>query len=106
MNANSFTWPGRIGSDPAHDLIAAYLVIDIQKSPHWAEELLQKIREVKSGRISSWERVGNYYCLRLFPDHVEIEGDYSEEPAKAARVSVDDLEAAASAWRTFIKQKG
>jgi uncharacterized protein YacL (UPF0231 family) len=101
MNTNSFVWPGRLHGNPTHDLIAAYLAIDIQKSPEWITEVLQKIREVKSGRISFWERIGNAYCLRLFPDHVEIEEDYAEEPGESVRISIDDFEAAADAWREF-----
>jgi hypothetical protein len=98
MMSDDFTWPGRLSGNPAHDLITAYLVIDIQKSPQWADELLQKTREVKSGRIPSWERIGNAYCLRLFPDCVEIEGDYAEEHAEAVEISIDDFEAAVAAW--------
>ena len=104
MNADSFAWPGRLPGNPAHNLIAAYLAIDIQKSPEWIKEVLQKIREVKSGQISSWERIGNAYCLRLFPDHVEIEEDYAEEPGETARISIKDFEAAIAAWRDFVGQ--
>jgi hypothetical protein len=103
MISDDFTWPGRLPDNPAHDLITAYLVIDIQKSPQWAEELLQKIREVKSGRISSWERTGNAYCLRLFPDRVEIEEDYAEESAEVVRISINDFEAAVTAWYESVK---
>lgn len=105
MNANHFAWPGRLHDNPAHDLIAAYLAIDIQKSPQWAEELLQKTREVKSGQISSWERIGNAYCLRLFPDHVEIEEDYAEKPGEAVKIPIDAFEAAATAWREFVSRQ-
>ena len=102
MNTHSFDWNGRLHDNPVHDLIAAYLAIDLQKSPEWIKEVLQKIREVKSGEISSWERIGNAYCLRLFPDHVEIEEDYAEESGETARISIDDFETAASAWRDFV----
>src|SRR5512133_3593621 len=102
MNADSFDWLGRLPGNPAHNLIAAYLAIDIQKSPEWIKEVLQKTREVKSGQIPSWERIGNAYCLRLFPDHVEIEEDYEEEPGEPVRISIDDFEAAAAAWREFV----
>lgn len=105
MNTNRFDWPGRLRDNPAHDLITAYLTIDIQKNPQWSEELLRKTREVKSGHIPSWERIGNAYCLRLFPDHVEIEEDYAEEPGEPVNVSIDDFEAAAAAWRAFVGQQ-
>jgi hypothetical protein len=87
--------------DPGHDLIAAYLAIDIQKSRYGAEELLQKTREVRSGQIPSWERIGNAYWLRLFPDHVEIAEDYGEETGEVARIPASDFEAAVAAWRDF-----
>jgi hypothetical protein len=99
MTGNDFSWKGRVYGNPKHDLIAAYLAIDIQKSRYWAEELLQKTREVRSGRIPSWERIGNAYCLRLFPDHVEIEEDYGEETGEPVRIPINDFEVAAAAWR-------
>ena len=101
MTRNVFSWKGRVYGNPAHELIAAYLAIDIQKSGHWAEELLQKTRDVRSGRIPSWERTGNAYCLRLFPDHVEIEEDYGEKPGEAVRIPINDFEEAVAAWRDF-----
>ncbi|KIO49998.1 hypothetical protein SQ11_03640 [Nitrosospira sp. NpAV] len=104
MNGNGFDWPGRLGGNPAHDLVIAYLTIDIQKNAQWAEELLQKTREVKSGQISSWERIGNAYWLRLFPDHVEIEEDYTEETGEAIKIAINDFEAAAAAWQEFVRQ--
>lgn len=103
MTNNSFMWPGRLCGNPAHDLITAYLVIDIQKNPQWAEELLRKTREVKSGRIPSWERIGNAYWLRLFPDHVEIDEDYAEESGEAVKISINDFEAAVAAWYESVK---
>lgn len=104
MNVHSFDWPGRLPGNPAHDLIAAYLAIDLQKSPEWIKEVLQKIREVKSGEISSWERIGNAYCLRLFSDHIEIEEDYAEKSGEMARISINDFEAAVIAWQELAGQ--
>ena len=104
MSAEIFAWPGRINGNSDHDLIAAYLAIDIQRSPEWAEELVEKTAGVKSGQIDSWERCGNAYCLRLFRDEVEIEENYEEQPAKPIRIPIDDFEAAAVAWRKFIGQ--
>lgn len=103
MTESDFTWPGRIHGDPAHDLIIAYLTIDIQHSPKWVEELLQQIEWVKSGQISSWERTGNAYCLRIYSDHVEIEDDYAEETGELLKISLDDFEAAVMSWQGFIK---
>ena len=101
MTDNEFSWEGRTYGNLKHDLIAAYLAIDIQKSRYGAEELLQKTREVRSGRIFSWERIGNAYWLRLFPDHVEIAEDYGEKVGEAARIPISDFEAAVAAWRDY-----
>ncbi len=99
MTENSFTWPGRCQDDPVHDLINAYLVIDIQNSPKGTDELLEKIRLVKIGKLSSWERIGNAYTLTLLPDSIEIEEDYSGE---SITCKLDDFEKAVAAWKTYI----
>ncbi|MDH5552151.1 MAG: YacL family protein [Nitrosomonas sp.] len=104
MTENDFTWPGRIYGDPAHDLIIAYLTIDIQQSPKWTEELLQQIELVKSGQIPSWERTGNAYYLHIYPDHVEIEDDYTEDNEKRLKVTFQDFSKAIKAWQTFIQK--
>lgn len=104
MTKSDFTWPGRIHGDPAHDLIIAYLTTDIQQSPKWTEELLQHIELVKSGQIPSWERTGNAYCLRIFPDCIEIEDDYTEDEKKLLNVTFHDFSMAIKAWQTFIKK--
>ncbi len=101
MNETEFTWPGRIQGDPAHELIIAYLTIDIQHSPKWTEELLLQIERVKSGQIPSWERTGNAYCLHVYPDHVEIEDDYAEEEGELLKISLDDFEMAVKCWQGF-----
>lgn len=106
MSERDFTWSGRIQGDPAHDLIIAYLTIDIQQSSKWAEELIQQIKMVKSGQIPSWERTGNAYCLRIHPDYVEIEDDYSEGDAKLMKVTFRDFSMAVKAWQAFIQKTG
>jgi len=87
-----------------HDLITAYLTIDIQQSPKWTAELLQQIKMVKSGQVPSWERTGNAYCLRIYPDYVEIEDDYAEEVGELLKISLDDFETAIIAWLGLIEK--
>ena len=43
-------------------------------------------------------------AFAFFPDHVEIEEDYAEESGETARISIDDFETAAAAWRDFVGQ--
>jgi hypothetical protein len=102
MNNNYFTWPGYDRDKPAHRLITAYLTIDIQKSPEGVSELLQKIRAVHSGQLSEWERIGNAYCLRLFPDYAEIEEDFLDEPGKSEKIPIPIFEKAVLSWQKYI----
>lgn len=106
MTESDFTWPGRIQDDPAHDLIIAYLTIDIQQSPRWTEELLQQIELVKSGQIPSWDRTGNAYYLHIYPDYVEIEDDYTEGGSKPLKVKFQDFLMAVKAWQALIQTTG
>jgi len=104
MKSEHFTWPDRREGDPVHDLINAYLVIDIQNSPNGTDELLDMINQVKQGQLPFWERIGNAYTLSIFPDHVRIEtdNDFTDEADSVAVASLDDFEKAASAWKAFI----
>lgn len=104
MRQDNCNWPGRIADDPAHDLIAAYLTLDIQKSPAWVDELVQKINEVQSGRLASWERTGNAYCLSVYPQHVEIEANYAEGAVKTQRIPLTMFAEAVKAWQAMIYQ--
>jgi len=107
MNSEHFTWPDRREGDPVHDLINAYLVIDIQNSPNGTDELLEMIDQVKQGQLPFWERIGNAYTLSLFPDHVEIEteNDFTDEAGGVMVASLDDFKKAVSAWKVFIDTK-
>lgn len=102
MNNYPFTWPGHHPAEPTHRLIIAYLTIDIQRSPEDASELLQKIHAVHSGQLPEWERIGNAYCLRLFPDYVEIEEDFAEEGGKLEKIPLTTFKAAAQSWQEYI----
>ncbi|SFK28107.1 hypothetical protein SAMN05216302_100379 [Nitrosomonas aestuarii] len=104
MSATTCTWPGRIPGDPVHDRIIAYLTIDIQKSPAWTTELIAKIKAVRSGRLSSWERPGNAYCLYIYPQHVVIEDDYAEE-VETIRIPIVTFAAAVNAWHDMIHNR-
>jgi len=97
MAANPFNWPGRRAGDPAHDMLAAFLVMDIQRNPEWADELAEKIEAVKTGRLSKWERIGNAYRLELTSETALIE-DLVDEGAPAQAVSLNEVSAAVNAW--------
>lgn len=102
MNENHFTWTGYQSTESAHRLIIAYLTIDIQKSPEGTMELLEKINAVRSRQIPEWERIGNAYCLRLFPDFAEIEEDFAEKLGKVEQIPIAVFEAAVRSWQQHI----
>lgn len=91
-------WPGYHPDDLTHQMLQAYLTMDIQASPEAAQELLEKIAAVQAGKIDGWERYGNAYCLRLFPDYAVIEEDYSDEPGVSCQVAFPVLIAAVKTW--------
>jgi hypothetical protein len=97
MAAQPFQWPGRRTNNPAHDMLAAFLVIDIQRNYEWARELAQKIRAVRSGRITEWERIGNAYRLELSQQGALIE-DLVDEDGPVQPVTLSDLARAVDAW--------
>ena len=97
MAQQSFNWPGRRFDDPAHDMLAAFLMMDIQHNPDWAHELAARIEQVKSGKLAVWERIGNAYRLELTGQRALIE-DLVDEDSPAAAVSLEDFGNAVKAW--------
>ena len=97
MTEKPFHWPGRRTDDPAHDMLTAYLVIDIQHNPEWANELADRVADVKSGKLPAWERIGNAYRLELVGRHALIE-DLVDEDSPAQEVLLEDFSRAVNAW--------
>jgi hypothetical protein len=97
MAKQSFQWPGRRTKDPAHDMLVAFLVIDIQRNPKWAHELADRIEQVKSGKLPVWERIGNAYRLELTGKGGRIE-DLVDEDGSVQEITLDDFSKALEAW--------
>ena len=97
MAENQFQWPGRCPNDPAHDMLIAFLVIDIQHNPEWAHELADQIAQVKSGKLPVWERIGNAYRLEV-SDHRALLEDLVDEYSPAQTITLEDLGRAIEAW--------
>ena len=97
MAEKPFQWPGRRTDDPAHDMLVAFLVMDIQHNPDWARELADRIVEVKSGRLSVWERIGNAYRLELTAKGALLE-DLVDEDSPAQEIFLEDFSKAVELW--------
>jgi hypothetical protein len=94
---NPFQWPGRRPDDPAHAMLVAFLVMDIQRNPQWAREIAERISAVKAGRLANWERIGNTYRLELTANGALIE-DLVEEDTPAQWVPLKEFSTAIDAW--------
>jgi hypothetical protein len=97
MAEKSFQWPGRRTNDPAHEMVAAFLVMDIQRNPEWARQLADRIEQVKTGKLPVWERLGNAYRLELTGKGALIE-DLVDEDALAQEITLEDFSKALEAW--------
>ena len=97
LTEKPFHWPGRRTNDPAHDMLVAFLVMDIQHNPEWARELSDRIAEVRSGKLPMWERLGNAYRLELTGKGALIE-DLVDEDSPIHEVALEDLNKAVEVW--------
>ena len=97
MPEQSFQWPGRRDNDPAHDMLVAFLVMDIQHNLEWARELADRIEQVKSGKLPVWERIGNAYRLELTGQGATIE-DLVDEDSPVQEITLDEFSKALEAW--------
>jgi hypothetical protein len=103
MTKKSFQWPGRRTNDPAHDMLAAFLVMDIQRNPEWARELADRIEQVRVGKLPLWERIGNAYRLELTDRGALIE-DLVDEDGPAQEVTMEDFSKAIEAWIRCLEE--
>ena len=97
MAEKPFQWPGRRTNDPAHDMLVAFLVMDIQRNPDWAHELADRLEQVKSGKLPVWERIGNAYRLELSGKRALIE-DLVDEDSAVQEITLKDFSKALEAW--------
>ena len=97
MAEQSFQWPGRRINDPAHEMLVAFLVMDIQRNPEWARELADRIEQMKTGKLPVWERIGNAYRLELTGKGALIE-DLVDEDDPAQEITLEEFSKAVEAW--------
>jgi len=97
MAEKAFRWPGRRTNDPAHDMVVAFLVMDIQRNPEWTRELADRIEQVKTGKLPVWERLGNAYRLELTQKGALLE-DLVDEASAEQMIPLKDFRDAVEAW--------
>ena len=100
MEKEPFNWPGRRPKDPAHDLLVAFLAMDIQSDSVAARDLLLGIEVVSSGAEAAWRRIGNLFDVHLNAERVTIENMFDE--SRRAELSLPEFAAAARAWCDYV----
>ena len=102
MTEKPFYWPGRRIDEPAHDMLAAFLVLDIQRNPDWASELAEKIEAVQAGKLKEWERIGNAFRLELTAAGALIE-DLIDEDSSMQTIDLGEFGKAVEMWIADLK---
>jgi hypothetical protein len=97
MSQTAFLWPGQRENDPAHRRLAEFLIMDIQHSPEWARDLLDKINLIQSGSLPDWKRIGNAFYLNLSSDGATIE-DLIDENNPPETVVLEEFHQAVITW--------
>jgi hypothetical protein len=82
---------------PPYQAVGWFLEQDIQGSRGTANELLDEIEAVASGRQAGWSGTGNAFHLTLTPEGAEIECLW-DEAMPACRVGLADLREAVRGW--------
>jgi len=81
----------------AGDLLAQYLVSDVQQSPEVARMLLDLVDRVATGDLDSWEGTGNAWTLTLAPEGATLYPEFALD-AEPLQVSLAELREALSGW--------
>lgn len=83
------------------DLLAEYLVSDVQESPEVARMLLDLVDRVVAGELDCWEGTGNAWTLTLTPEGATLYPEFALD-AEPLRVSLAELRDALSGWLARI----
>lgn len=103
MAEKTFTWPGQRKNDPSHRRVAEFLVMDIQHSPAWTQDLLNQITLVQSGSLEQWQRMGNCFCLDLSSEGAKIT-DLVDEKSPPETVALAEFNQAVMAWLAQVEK--
>ncbi len=79
------------------NLLAQYLVSDVQESPEVARRLLDLVDRVATGELDCWEGTGNAWTLTLTPEGATLYPEFALD-AEPLRVSLAELREALSGW--------
>ena len=84
-----------------YPLLESYLSGDVQSSPNTCLWLLERIDEIKSGKIFELVSTGNAHTLTLRPNCVLIESEYTEGK-EVCTLELDEFEHIIRGWMQFV----
>jgi hypothetical protein len=83
------------------DLLAQYLVSDVQESPEVTQMLLDLVDQVATGDLESWEGTGNAFTLTLTREGATIQSELGSD-TEPLHVSLDELREALGGWLAVL----
>ena len=90
--------------EPSYAPLSIFLEYDVQGSLFSCDEFLSICNDIRSGKMTKYDGVGNaqYICIKKEGVHIECEYDENAEPCF---VSLDDFEHAVQGWKQFILKR-
>lgn len=87
---------------PKYEFLGEFLISDIQGDPHLARRVLDRVLDVKTGKIKQWEMTGAAYFTTVTNDKVVILAQW--EKGVRLELSVEDFVTAVTGWLNFLEQ--
>ncbi|MCD8485367.1 MAG: hypothetical protein LRZ84_01110 [Desertifilum sp.] len=82
--------------------VLEFLTLDIQNSPQWIEDLLDKITALETQTLPAWQRTGNAFHLSLSPEQAAIE-DLGDEESETQSLPLNEFKQAVILWQQQIQ---
>lgn len=103
MAQETFTWQGYDEHSPAHQTMQGFLVLDVQYSSRYADELHAGIVAYRQGALPQFGGCGNGYEFACRPDGLHIDCLYEGDPLTPVTVEYDTALRALSEWSQWCK---
>lgn len=103
MNQETFTWQGYDNNSPAHQTLQGFLVLDVQYSSRYADELHAGIAAYRQGELPQFAGCGNGYEFECRPEGFFIDCLYEGDPLTPVIVEYDTVLQALSEWSQRCK---
>lgn len=104
MNNNDFTWAGFDQKNKAHQTLMGFLLLDVQYSSQYADELKADINAYRSGTRTSFDGSGNGYEFECLPEGFYINCLYEGDALTPVTIDYQTVEKALSEWGEYCRR--